>query len=221
MMNKSDNGGMEPGTADADLRTPARVSLLELFLLFSRLGLSSFGGNTSAWIHRELVEQRALIGETEFIAALGLCRIMPGATVVNLAVVIGRQLRGPAGATFAVLGLLLGPSLLVLTFALVYRRFAGEAIFHTVLEGTAASSVGLMIAMGLSIGAHLVGFGRSRSRGAAAAPAALAIILTTFVLIGLARFPMVPTMLCLMPISVGLAYFWPASRRDEGSDASG
>jgi len=220
-MSTADNSSMKVPTADTKLETPARIGLLELFLLFSRLGLSSFGGNVTAWIHRELVERRKTIDETEFIAALGLYRIMPGATVVNVAVVIGRQLRGPAGATFAVLGLLLGPTLLVLAFALVYRRFAGVAVFHTVLEGAAASSVGLMIAMGLSIGAHLIGVGRGPNRGAAAPVATVAIIAATFILIGVARFPMVPTMLCLAPISIALAYFWPAPRRAEASDAGG
>jgi chromate transporter len=200
---------------------PQAVGLLRLFLLFSQLGLSSFGGNVSAWAHRDLVERRRLIGETEFIAALGVCRIMPGASVVNLAVVIGRQLRGAAGASTAALGLLLGPSLLILAFALVYRRFAGAAAFHAVLEGAAAASVGLMIAMGLSIGARLVGFGGHSNRGAAAPAAALAVIAATFVLIGVARFPMVPTVLCLAPVSIGLARFWPASRHAEASDAGG
>jgi chromate transporter len=204
-----------------DDQRPQAIGLFELFLLFSRLGLSSFGGNVTAWIHRELVEQRRMIGEAEFIAALGLCRIMPGATVVNVAVVIGRRLRGPAGATSAVLGLLLGPTLLVLAFALVYRRFAGAALLHTVLEGAAASSVGLMIAMGLSIGAHIVGAGRRSNHSLAAPVAALAIMAATFVLIGVARFPMVPTMLCLAPVSIGLAYLWPASRRGEAGDAGG
>jgi len=202
-------------------RAPVRVGLLELFLLFSQLGLSSFGGNVSAWMHRELVERRRMIGDTEFIAALGVCRIMPGATVVNLATVIGRQLRGAAGATAAVLGLLLGPSLLVLAFALVYRRFAGMAAFHLVLEGAASASVGLMIAMGISIGAHVVRGGRQTNRSLAAPAAALAIMAATFVLIGVARFPMVPTVLCLALMSVGAAYLWPASRRKEASHAGG
>jgi chromate transporter len=197
------------------------MSLLELFLLFSRLGLSSFGGNLSAWLHREFVQQRHLIGETEFIAALGLCRIMPGATVVNLAVVIGRQLRGPAGAGAAVLGLLLGPSLAVLAFALVYRRFAGAAAFHAVLQGAAAASVGLMIAMGLSIGAHLVGIGRGPRRSALARAIVVAMAAATFILIGVVRFPMVPTVLCLAPVSIVLAYLLPAARPPEKSDGGG
>jgi chromate transporter len=207
--------------ASIDERPPARVGLLELFLLFSQLGLSSFGGNVSAWMHRELVQRRRLIGETEFIAALGLCRIMPGATVVNLAVVVGRKLRGAAGASAAVLGLLLGPSLLVLVFALVYRRFAGVAAFHLVLEGAASASVGLMIAMGVSIGAHVVRGGRQANRGVAAPLVALAVMVATFVLIGVARFPMVPTVLCLAPVSIGAAFLWPASRRAGASNAGG
>lgn len=207
--------------ASFDERPPAKVRLLELFLLFSQLGMSSFGGNVSAWMHRELVQRRHLIGETEFIAALGLCRIMPGATVVNLATVVGRQLRGAAGATAAVLGLLVGPSLLVVAFALVYRRFAEVAAFHLVLEGAASASVGLMIAMGVSIGAHVVRGGRQANRSLAAPAAALAVMAATFVLIGVARFPMVPTVLCLAPLSIGAAYLWPASRRGEASDAGG
>src|ERR1700730_3965423 len=111
LMAKGNESSLAAPAADVDERPPARIGLLALFLLFSRLGLSSFGGNTSAWIHREFVEQRQLVGQSEFIAALGLCRIMPGATVVNLAVVIGRQLRGGAGACAAVLGHLLSPSL--------------------------------------------------------------------------------------------------------------
>jgi len=197
------------------------MTLLELFLLFSRLGLSSFGGNVSAWVHREFVQRRHLVGEAEFIAALGLCRIIPGATVVNLAVVIGRQLRGAAGAAAAVLGLLLGPSLAVLVFAIIYRRFADVAAFHAALQGAAAASVGLIIAMGLSIGAHVLGIGTKPSPGAAARGMALAVIAATFTLIGVARFPMVPTILCLAPVSIALAYLWPPARRSELSNGGG
>jgi chromate transporter len=221
-MSEPDNGRIESRrTGNANLELTEGVTLLQLFLLCSQLGLSSFGGNVSAWMHRELVQRRRLIGETEFIAALGLCRIMPGATVVNLAVVVGRQLRGAAGASAAVLGLLLGPSLLVLVFALVYRRFVGVAAFHLVLEGAASASVGLMIAMGVSIGGHVVRGGRQANRGVAAPLVALAVMVATFVLIGVARFPMVPTVLCLAPLSIGAAYLWPASRRGEASDAGG
>ncbi|HXW26577.1 MAG TPA: chromate transporter [Xanthobacteraceae bacterium] len=199
-----------------------RIGLLKLFLLFCELGLSSFGGSVSAWMHRDFVQRRRLIGETEFIAAMALCRIMPGATVANLAVVIGRRLHGAAGAATAVLGLLLGPCLAIVGFALLYRRYAGAAGLHIVLEGAAAASVGLMIAMGVSLGGHIVGVGTRSTPGAARKAGAVAVVAATFVLIGILRFPMVPVVLVLTPLSVALAYFAPMAPRSVGAaDAGG
>src|SRR5689334_12613673 len=90
----------EPALMIPDNRTatgeqaPESVGLVELFLLFSQLGLSSFGGGVSAWIHRAFVERRGWLSEAEFSAALALGRIMPGANVVNLAILVGQRLRG-------------------------------------------------------------------------------------------------------------------------------
>jgi chromate transporter len=201
---------------------PHRIGLLELFLLFSQLGLSSFGGSVTAWMHRAFVERRRLIGDTEFIAALGLARIMPGATVVNLAVVVGKRLRGAAGAAASVLGLLLGPSLAVVGFAILYGRFAATPGLQTVLEGAAAASVGLMIAMGVSTGRHVIGIGVKSRRRVARSVGAAAIVALTFVLVGVLRFPMVPTILCVAPLSIAFAYLArSAPRSRETSDADG
>ncbi|MBV8824506.1 MAG: chromate transporter [Hyphomicrobiales bacterium] len=142
----------------------ARVTLLELFLLFSQLGLSSFGGAVSAWVHRAFVERRELIGEAEFAAALGLARIIPGANVVNLAVMLGHRLRGAAGAIAAGLGLILGPTLVAIALMIAYRRWGGSPGSRALLEGAAAASVGLLIAMGLAAGAYLIGIGTKSER---------------------------------------------------------
>ena len=200
-----------------DSPSPRSTGLRELFLLFSQLSLTSFGGNVSAWIHRAFVEQRRAIGQTEFIAALALARIMPGATVVNLAVVIGRRLHGAAGAAVAVLGLLLAPSLAVIVLAVLYRHFADVAAVRAALEGAAAASVGLMISMGVSASRHVLKFERPAAHGLGA----LAVAAATFVLIGLLRVAMVPAVVCLAPLSIAFAYFVPPApgpqeRADDG-----
>jgi chromate transporter len=221
------------------------VGLVELFLLFSQLGLSSFGGGVSAWMHRAFVERRAWLGETEFSAALALARIMPGVNVVNLAVLIGQRLRGSLGAVAAALGLLVGPSLVAIGLTVAYGALAGSVVLHAAIEGAAAAAAGLLIAMGVSSASHEAGVGtgdRRRSAAAASGPpqsdrsslrraatrfalrwpnlGAVAVLLTVFVLVGPLRLPTVPIVLCVAPVSIVLAFLTlrlaATERRDGG-----
>jgi chromate transporter len=216
-------------TRSAGARTPDDIGLVELFLLFSQLGLSSFGGGVSAWMHRAFVERRGWLGETEFSAALALARIMPGVNVLNLAVLIGQRLRGAPGAAAAALGLLVGPSLAAIGLTVGYDAMAGSAVLHAAIEGAAAAAAGLLIAMGVA-SAHGAGGarrGEHRPEAAAAGPSwfvrrwrnlgAIAVLLTVFVLIGLMRLPTVPVVLCVAPVSIALVYL--AMRSDRGGAA--
>ncbi len=207
----AERGEADKGTAaampDRETRTPHRVGLIELFLLFFRVGLSSFGGGVPAWIHRAFVEQRDWLGEEEFSAALALGRIMPGANVVNLAVLIGQRLRGALGAVAAATGLLIGPSLTVIGLATGYRHFAGSIVLRAALEGTTAAAAGLLIGMGVVSGSRIISKG-VKSRGRALQSVSVtAVMAGMFFSIGVLRFPMVPTVLCLAPFSIALALF--------------
>jgi chromate transporter len=208
---------------------PPQVGLVKLFLLFSQLGLSSFGGGVSAWMHRAFVERRGWLGAGEFSAALALARIMPGVNVLNLAVLIGQRLRGAPGAAAAALGLLVGPSLAAIGLTVAYDALAGSAVLHAAIEGAAAAAAGLLIAMGLASATHGAGgamSGAHRRQTAAAGPSwlvrwqnlgAVAVLLSVFVLIGVMRLPTVAIVLCVAPVSIALAYL--AMRSDSGGEA--
>jgi chromate transporter len=196
-----------PGAQAPRHTAPPEVGLVELFLLFSQLGLSSFGGAVSAWMHRAFVEQRGWLGETEFAAALALSRIMPGANVANLAILIGQKLRRWPGAVVAVLGLLTGPSLVVIGLAVLYRHYAGNPVIDAALEGAAAAGVGLLLAMGVRSGSAVIGSGPLAGQRAVYVIGSLVILLATFVLIGIARVPTVAAVVVLAPLSIALAYF--------------
>jgi chromate transporter len=223
-------GHRETRASSAGAPTPDDIGLVELFLLFSQLGLSSFGGGVSAWMHRAFVERRGWLGETEFAAAFALARIMPGVNVINLAVLIGQRLRGASGAAAAALGLLLGPSLAAIGLTIAYDALAGSAVLHAAIEGAAAAAAGLLIAMGLSSAAHGAGGamrGEHRRQAAAAGSlwfarrwrnlGAIAVLLTVFVLIGIVGWPTVGIVLCVAPVSIAFAYL--AMRSDSGGEA--
>ena len=67
-----------------------------------------------AW-SREIVVEKQWMGEEEFLSAMTMCRIMPGANQMNLAVFIGTKMRGAPGAIAALVGLCLVPVAIILT----------------------------------------------------------------------------------------------------------
>jgi chromate transporter len=188
----------------AEPRPPCSANLVEFFLLFSGIGLSSFGGGVSVWMHRAIVERRGWLSDSEFSTALALARIMPGVNIVNLAVLIGHRLIGFTGAVAAVMGLLVGPSVVVVGLAALYRQLSGSVLLDTVLQGTAASAVGLLFGMGLKFGSRIVRVGLASPGRKAEGLGAIAVMAALFVGIGVFRLPTVPTVLCLAACSVAL-----------------
>src|SRR5258705_10696344 len=79
-------------------------SLRELALAFNQIALASFGGGLSAWSREIVVVEKKWMQEEEFLSATTMCRILPGANQVNMAVIVGTQFRGIPGALAAGLG---------------------------------------------------------------------------------------------------------------------
>ena len=94
---------------DAVAHAHPRIGLARIFAAFFWLGVTSFGGNTAAWLHHRIVQRRHWVTDAQFLAGIALGRIMPGSGGVNLTVQVGQRLRGSAGAAAAVGGLLSGP----------------------------------------------------------------------------------------------------------------
>jgi chromate transporter len=180
------------------------VGLVRLFAAFFRLGVTSFGGSTLSWVYRDFVGRRGWLDDHRFLAGAALSQLMPGSTGVNLAVEIGQSLRRGAGACAAVLGLLSGPFVIAVALAALYARLPQTAFAAALLDGIAAGAIGLTFATGLRI-----------ARRATRRPRGLAIILATFVMVGALRWPMLPVLLVVAPLSIGLARFERAPSRGE------
>jgi|SRR5271163_398706 len=197
---------MTPVGETAQVRPPS-INFIELFLLFSKIGVSSFGGGVSVWIHRSVVERRGWLDESEFSAALALARIMPGVNIVNLGVLIGHRLMGFGGAVAAVMGLLVGPSLVVIGLAVLYRQFVGSIILDAALLGMAASAAGLLIGMAFKSGGRIVRMGLALGGRGAAGIGAIVVLVAVFVFVGVLRLPTAAVVIGLAPCSSALAFF--------------
>lgn len=66
-----------------------RVPLTEIALAFNRVAVASFGGGLSAWSREMVVVRKQWMSDEQFLSAMTMCRIMPGANQINLAVFVG------------------------------------------------------------------------------------------------------------------------------------
>jgi chromate transporter len=178
---------------------PARVSLFELAWTFNHIALASFGGGLSAWSREVLVVEKEWMGETEFLSAMTMCRILPGANQVNMAVFAGSKMRGLPGAVAAVFGLCLVPVVLIMVAGFFYFRFKEIPAVKGVLHGASAAAVALTLAMVIQTGKKcLTGL------------MPVLLFAAAFVLNGLVRWPLPVVLAILAPIS--LFWAWPRER---------
>ena len=112
--------------------------------------MSGFGG-VLPWARRTLVEQDKVLSSEEFSAILGICQIVPGPNIVNLAVCIGSRFAGAKGALASVLGLTLGPICIVMLLAILYAHYSYMESVQGILRGISAVGVGLIASTGIKM----------------------------------------------------------------------
>lgn len=175
----------------------SKPSLAELFVSFVRIGMAAFGGGLAAWTRREIVQQRGWLDDKQFLSGYALSQLVPGATNVNLAVFIGTQMRGVAGAIACFLGLTAPPLLIVLVSGAIYLRSQGEpagAWLGGALAGMGAVAIGLSLGTGVRLA-------RRNIRGVIPIGVTAAVALS----IGVAGFSLVHVLIVMMPVSLALA----------------
>jgi chromate transporter len=187
---------------EASAAVPVRVGLSQLLATFVRLGTMTFGGGVQSWIHREVVQRLGWINDKSFLSGMTVAQILPGANPVNMALYVGLQLRGGVGAAVAVFGMLIPAFCTTLLLGALYRSYGHLAAVHFVLAGMAAAGVGATLTMGIKVARRL-------PRNLVTA----LIAVTVFVLVGVLRWPMIPVVVVMVPLSIALAFV--AERKSE------
>jgi chromate transporter len=169
----------------------------QLFLGFLGLGLMGFGG-VLPLARSMLVERRRWLSAEAFTELLGLCQFLPGGNIINLSVAVGLEFRGVAGAVSALLGLIAGPTAVVVALGVVYDRFQDDPYLQHAFAGLAAAAAGLLVATALKMLAPLW-----------RRPLPMAVVALVFLAIAVLRLPLLPSMAVLAPLSI-LATWWSA-----------
>jgi chromate transporter len=190
---------------------PAPRGPSDLFLAFSQLSLSGFGG-VMPFAYRDLVERRKWIEPREFAGLLAIAQVMPGPTICNLSVMYGQRIAGLAGAGAALAGLVLGPMFLVIALAVLYEHFGTIPAVNEALAGMSAVAIGMITATGVKMGIGLFKRAPRRDGPRAAYWSAqrlvqLALCVLAFLGVGVMRWPLVTVVIGLAPIAIAIAWF--------------
>ena len=121
-------------------------SFSELVRVSTRIGWLSFGGPAGqiALMHRELVEERKWIGETQFLNALNFCHLLPGPEAQQLATYIGWKLHGVRGGLAAGMLFVVPGALVMLALSLLYVSAADLHWFAAVFLGVKAAVIAIV-----------------------------------------------------------------------------
>ncbi|ADG18816.1 Chromate transporter [Paraburkholderia atlantica] len=181
---------------DAPHPTPPReVTSLGLFLIFARIGLTSFGGGLSGWFMREFVHDRHWMSEDEFLNGLALSQALPGVNVKNLAIWIGYRLLGWRGAVAGFCGIIFPAAVVIILLGAFFSAIASFPLTHIGLAGAAAGAIGLSLSMAITAARRL--------------PRRVfpyLVLLATFAAAAVFRVSLVWTVLIAGALSVGYEY---------------
>src|SRR5438309_7695091 len=124
----------------------ASYSLWQLVRYFLKLGTLGFGGPVAlvGYMRRDLVEQRAWIGESDYKEGLALAQLAPGPLAAQLAIYLGYVHYRVLGATLAGLAFVLPSFFMVVALGAVYLAYGGIGWMQAVFYGVGAAVIGII-----------------------------------------------------------------------------
>jgi chromate transporter len=171
------------------------IGPLTLFVTFSRIALTGFGG-TLPWAHRMLVERKAWLTQREFVETLALGQLLPGPNICNMAAMIGYRYAGVRGALAANAGLLGAPFLIMIAVGVLYQRYGTLPPAQQALTGMSAVAAGLVLSTGIKMAVGIRRHWRP-----------WLFLALAFVAVGVLRWPLLAVVGALAPFAVAISWW--------------
>lgn len=146
---------------------PARRRLLEVALLFTRLGFTAFGGPAAhiALMDEECVRRRGWMTRAQFLDVLGAANLIPGPTSTELAMHAGFHRAGWAGLVVAGICFIVPAALIVGGLGAAYVAAGSLPAFDEVLR--AVKPVALVVVLQALVGLARTALASWRARAVA------------------------------------------------------
>lgn len=134
------------GESTLPTETAPTYSLMQLCTYMLRLGTLGFGGPVAlaGYMHRDLVENRKWITESDYREGIALAQLAPGPMAAQLVIYLGYVHFRILGATIAGLAFVIPSFLMVVALGWTYQRFGGLSWMQAVFYGVGAAVIGII-----------------------------------------------------------------------------
>lgn len=124
-----------------------KPSRFEMFHIFGRIGVLSFGGPAAqiALMHKVLVDEKAWLTEKQYLNALSFCMLLPGPEAMQLATYAGWRMTGVFGGLLAGLLFVLPGAFVILALASIYAYFGDVPFIAALFLGVKATVLIIVI----------------------------------------------------------------------------
>lgn len=179
--------------------------MFEVFSVFFRLGLTSFGGPVAhlGYFHEEFVQRRRWMSEQDYADLVAVCQFMPGPASSQVGMAIGLRRAGYPGMAAAWLGFSLPSVVVMVAFALGVAQ-AGDLSNAGWLLGLKAAAVAVVAQAVLGMAKTIV---TDKLRAAVALGAFIAALLMSH--------PLMQIAVIVAGILAGVLALWRAQTRDD------
>ena len=131
--------------------------LLELFGVFFKIGLFTFGGGYAmiSLIGHEIGGRRRWIGPDELTEVFAIAESTPGPIAVNCATYVGYRREGVAGGVWATLGVVMPSFIIIYAISLFFERFMALSVVANAFRGIQVAVAFLILRAGLRLAVRL------------------------------------------------------------------
>jgi chromate transporter len=123
-----------------------KYSLWQMVLYALKLGSIGFGGPIAlvGYMHRDLVEDRQWISESEYSEGMTLAQVAPGPLAAQLAIYLGYVHYRLLGASLVGIAFVLPSFFMVVALGWAYMRYGGLSWMQAVFYGVGACVIGII-----------------------------------------------------------------------------
>lgn len=128
------------------------IELLNLFWIFFKIGLFTFGGGYAMipLIEEEIVGG-GYITQSLLYDFIGIAESTPGPIAINMATFIGTNQHGVLGALAATIGVALPSFIIILLIATLGSKFLNSRIVNEAFKGLKPAVIGLILSVSIGL----------------------------------------------------------------------